>query len=102
MLLVAGAGISHVAYVLVIYSFALLLFLFTNILINLYASNEPSLALPKDSEQQLRMPRLNGHRPTESAQIRDAEEFELEGLMSDDEPPETPTIHGKRSEHRME
>lgn len=48
-----------------------------------------------------RMPRMNGHRPTDSRQIRDAEEFELEGLMSDDEHPESPSTLGKNNEERV-
>jgi hypothetical protein len=100
MALISGAHITHVSYVLVLYSFAFLLFLFVNILLHLYSVLSPPPALiattqngqPKDLENQ-RAPRIRvngspwapGHRPTDSRQIRDAEEFELEGLMSDEE-----------------
>ena len=100
MQLVSDAGLTHVSYVLVIYSFAFLLFLFTNILIHLSCVNARPSVPPKDAERPPRMPRMNGHRPTDSAQIRDAEEFELEGLMSDDEP-ESPSTLGKNNEQRV-
>ncbi|KAL2062528.1 hypothetical protein VTL71DRAFT_6794 [Oculimacula yallundae] len=89
MKLLSDAGITHVSYILVLYSFAFLLFLLTNMLLHLYAVNSSPPVPPKDGEADLvvrrRIPRVNGHNPTDSRQIRDAEEFELEGLMSDDE-----------------
>lgn len=85
MQLISDANITHVSYVLVIYSFAFLIFLFTNMLLHLYAVLSSPPVPPKDVERVPRMPRMNGHVPTDSRQIRDAEEFELEGLMSEDE-----------------
>ncbi|CZT10431.1 hypothetical protein WAI453_012060 [Rhynchosporium graminicola] len=93
MQLISDAGITHVAYVLVLYSFAFLIFLFTNMLLHLYAVNSSPPVPPKDDEslamnggeRMRRLPRINGHNPTDSRQIRDAEEFELEGLMSEDD-----------------
>ncbi|KUJ13122.1 uncharacterized protein LY89DRAFT_756530 [Mollisia scopiformis] len=103
MQLISDAGITHVSYILVLYSFAFLVFLFTNMLIHLYAVNSVPPVPPKDDEQAPRLSRMNGHtRATDSRQIRDAEEFELEGLMSDDEHPESPSTLGKNNEARVE
>ena len=44
---------------------------------------------------------MNGHAHTDSRQIRDAEEFELAGLMSEEEP-ESPSTLGKNNEGRVE
>lgn len=80
MLLVAGSGMDHVAYILILYSLAFLLFLFVNTLISVYDRNA-ALDLPhKDVANGRLGPRVNGNVP-----VRDAQEFELEGLMSDDE-----------------
>jgi hypothetical protein len=102
MQMISDAGITHVSYVLVLYSFAFLIFLFTNILLHLYAVNSVPPVLVKDDERPERIPRMQGHtRQTPSRQIRDAEEFELEGLMSDDETPESPSTLGKNNESRV-
>jgi len=99
----SDANITHVSYVLVIYSFAFLLFLFVNMLLHLYAVNAVPAVPPKDIEVPSRLPRANGHaRVSDSAQIRDAEEFELEGLMSEDETPESPSTLGKNNEARVD
>lgn len=85
MALVDASGMDAVAYVLILYSLAFLLFLFVNVLIHLYdrSANAPGAAKG-----------LNGHatgaaqRPSTAAEqrrLRDVEEFELDGLMSDDE-----------------
>lgn len=103
MTLVSDAGITHVSYVLVLYSFAFLLFLFTNMLLHLYAVNSAPPVPPKDNGEPVRAPRMNGHtRGSDSRQIRDAEEFELEGLMSEDEGPESPSTLGKNNEARVD
>ncbi|KAA8568550.1 hypothetical protein EYC84_007570 [Monilinia fructicola] len=102
MKLLSDAGITHVSYVLVLYSFAFLIFLLTNVLIHIYAVNTSAPPVPpKDGETPARIPRMNGHNHTDSRQIRDAEEFELEGLMSDDESPESPSTLGKNNEARV-
>ncbi|KAK0720294.1 hypothetical protein B0H67DRAFT_484990 [Lasiosphaeris hirsuta] len=78
MALVAASGMDHVAYILILYSLAFLLFLFVNMLIYLYdrTANAPGLAKPA----------ANGRvRTNDDGQLRDAGEFELEGFMSDDE-----------------
>jgi hypothetical protein len=103
MELLTDAGVTHVSYVLVLYSFAFLIFLFVNMLLHLYAVNSSPPVPPKDQESSERLPRVNGHtRGTDSRQIRDAEEFELEGLMSEDESPESPSTLGKNNETRVD
>lgn len=98
MQLISDAGITHVSYVLVLYSFACLIFLFTNMLLHLYAVNAFPQVPPKDIERPERIPRQNGHaRGSDSRQVRDAEEFELEGLMSEDEALDSPSTVGKNS-----
>jgi len=103
MQLISDAHITHVSYVLIIYTFAFLAFLFVNMLLHLYSVNSAPATPPKDDERHPRIPRINGHkRQTDSRQIRDAEEFELEGLMSDDDGLESPSTLGKNNEARVE
>ncbi|KAK6833396.1 pre-mRNA splicing factor [Apiospora arundinis] len=74
------SGLDHVAYILIIYSLAFLAFLFTMMLVTLYDQNA-NLAKPNKEVANGRLgPNMNGQVP-----VRDAQEFELEGLMSDDE-----------------
>ena len=122
MQFLTDAGVTHVSYILLLYSISFLLFLFVNMLLHLYAvhawpddetngrkdtrahSRNASVALGpqrpgilkhySDAEspttngindsanRKLKMPR---HVPTDSQQVRDAEEFELEGLITDGE-----------------
>ncbi|KAL2146592.1 hypothetical protein VTI28DRAFT_3091 [Corynascus sepedonium] len=106
MALLAGSGIDHVAYVLILYSLASILFLFTMALINIYDRTNP---LPKKSL-------ANGPVGVDDARLREANEFELDGLVSDDEDderaarrklltddgledgPDTPSTVGRNSE----
>lgn len=99
MALLTTAHVSHVSYILILYSISFLLFLFVSMLLNLYAS----YAWPLDSSK----PKLaangrvaNGHVPGHSVdrRVRDAEEFELEGLMSDEDGDGTP-VEGRRKEN---
>lgn len=144
MTLLSAAQITHVSYILILYSIAFLLYLFVNILLHIFAtytwpddeSNgqialakqmkskgthsrnvsfvprglgvemrgvgtrtgsaapSPFLDIPEDDEEARQMngharptpkPRMpkRAHRVTDSQQVRDAEEFELEGLISD-------------------
>ncbi|CAN8095242.1 unnamed protein product [Discula destructiva] len=82
MVLVDAAGMDAVAYVLILYSLAFLTFLFVNVLVYLY---DRSMNAPGAAED------LNGHAPrahvtpSDERRLRDVEEFELDGLMSDDE-----------------
>jgi hypothetical protein len=102
MQLISDAGVTHVSYILVLYSFAFIVFLFVNMLLHLYAVNVAPPTPPKDAEH-APVPRMNGHtRGSDSRQIRDAEEFELEGLMSDEEEPESPSTLGKNNHARVE
>lgn len=82
MSLVASSSMDHVAYILIIYSLAFIMFLFVNILIHLYdrAANRPTAVKATANGRA----HANGRTP-EEAQLRDAEEFELDGLVSDDE-----------------
>jgi hypothetical protein len=77
MVLVANSPMDHVSYILILYSFAFLVFLFVHMLIALYERT-----LKKDGLALNGTPVAGGH---ETRQLRDAEEFELEGLISDDE-----------------
>lgn len=107
MELLASYNITHVSYILVLYSFAFLLFLLVNVLLHLYAVNAKPSVPPKDLEHTV--PRMNGHRTTDSRQVRDAEEFELDGLISDNDEDarerdsglESPSTLGKNSETRV-
>lgn len=82
MLLVAQSGMDGVSYVLIMYSVAFIMFLFSNMLIHLY----DRLANPNSTKGYTS---ANGHirldSNVEAGRVRDAEEFELEGLSSDDE-----------------
>lgn len=125
MRLLSDADVTHVSYILILYSIAFLLYLFVNILLYVYASHawpddesngtsshgshgrSMSLAVPGPSGPRkhskfgpatttgnghINLPsaangsaRLPRHRTTDSQQVRDAEEFELEGLISEGE-----------------
>ncbi|KAI9374169.1 hypothetical protein BJX61DRAFT_342687 [Aspergillus egyptiacus] len=104
MQLLEDAGITHVSYVLILYSIAFILFLFVNILLHIYAvhawpestiapnhSTSSSIdgagADAGPSSHQPRSARMNGHvrSPSEARHIQDAEAFELQGLISDEE-----------------
>ncbi|KAK0897438.1 hypothetical protein LTR02_010720 [Friedmanniomyces endolithicus] len=92
--LLSDAGVTHVSYILILYSISFLLFLFVLMLLHLYSAqatpsngqSKPSVKL--DDEER---PRVNGHHQsmripsTSDRQAHDAQEFELEGLMSEDE-----------------
>ncbi|KAI9826856.1 MAG: hypothetical protein M1832_005795 [Thelocarpon impressellum] len=116
MKLVSDAGVTHVTYILVIYSMAFLMFLFVNVCLHLYAVNAAPAPSATKAESSGRANGGPGHTRTRSrrtgrparvvsqgdeARVRDAEEFELEGLMSDDDASaDEPGVNGpaKRSE----
>lgn len=75
MALVAESSMDHVSYILILYSCAFLMFLFANMLIHLYDRN----MAPKEEVHVYAL----GGRDDEA--LRDAEEFELDGLVSDGE-----------------
>jgi hypothetical protein len=82
MNLVAQSSMDGVSYILITYSLAFLVFLFTNMLIHLY----DRLANPAINTKDFANGHPNGNgRGVEEGRLRDAEEFELDGLMSDEE-----------------
>lgn len=86
MKLLDGAGLSHVSYTLMLYSIAFLLYLFVNMLLYLYAVNAMPTSIKLDPEYGHSNGHLtNGHVRQPDGRVRDAEEFELEGLTSEDE-----------------
>ena len=122
MQFLSDAGVTHVSYILLLYSISFLLFLFVNMLLHLYAvhawpddetngrkearfhsrnasvmlgSQRPGILKDYSDAESPTTDRINGsvngkvkmprHRPTDSQQVRDAEEFELEGLITDAE-----------------
>ncbi|KAF2811434.1 uncharacterized protein BDZ99DRAFT_384888 [Mytilinidion resinicola] len=99
MQLLSDAGVTHVSYVFILYSIAFLLFLFVNMLLHLYAVSTWDETSKSDPEAPRTNGLANGHaRATDHRRVRDAEEFELAGLMSDDEEPETPVAAKGRHE----
>ena len=75
--LLSDLHVTHVSYILILYSIAFLLFLFVVVLLHLYAQHAWPIK-PKNGIVLPPTPTTNGH-------IRDVEEFELEGLMTDEE-----------------
>jgi hypothetical protein len=152
MKMLSDSHVTHVSYILILYSIAFLLFLFVNILLHLYAihawpdstsnGRRESRRLSKSisrsasaaggllgtailkrnanhtaaaaataaggssmngggffSNGKVRMPR---HRQTDSQQIRDAETFELEGLINEGEEEEDEGTVGSASPRERE
>lgn len=106
MQLMTDSGVDHVSYILLLYSISFLLYLFVNLLLHLYASHAWPVDQKKEAERRTGRPGLhrrgtstlsvtepngsamgNGHlrRPSDIQRVRDAEAFELEGLMSEGE-----------------
>lgn len=129
MRLLSSLEVTHVSYILILYSIAFLLYLFVNILLYVYAAHawpddesngtrssssralssaagasghgrshsrklsvlpiphangsvNGHISLPANGSVRLPLPRL---RESDNQQVRDAEEFELEGLISEEE-----------------
>lgn len=117
MKLLSDANVTHVSYVLILYSIAFLLFLcksfqassvpsqanlclVVNMLIHLYAVYAWGQDDKADAEAPLANGHANGHingYTRVDRRVRDAEEFELEGLDSDDEEDDSPRMN---KEHR--
>ncbi|KAF2184704.1 integral membrane protein-like protein [Zopfia rhizophila CBS 207.26] len=89
MKLLSDAHVTHVSYVLILYSIAFLLFLFVNMLLHLYAVHAWGQNPKADAEAPRVNGMPNGHTRADR-RVRDAEEFELEGLISEDEDTESP------------
>ncbi|CAM1502776.1 Fc.00g075520.m01.CDS01 [Cosmosporella sp. VM-42] len=103
MELIDRSDLDHVSYILILYSLASLLFLFANMLIGLW----DRLANPPINTKNF----ANGNslpngRAVEDGRLRDAEEFELDGLMSDDDDDPSRGMlqqsENRQSEHRGE
>lgn len=88
MLLIDASALDHVSYILIIFSIAFIVFLFAHMLIHLYDRNANPPINTKD---------FADSRTAEDGRVREAEEFELDGLMSDDEADE-----GRRMLRRSE
>ncbi|KAF2272293.1 uncharacterized protein EI97DRAFT_437048 [Westerdykella ornata] len=89
MKLLSDAHVTHVSYILLLYSIAFVLFLFVNMLVHLYAVHAfPLGPVHKDADaagvEANGGLAGNGHLRGDR-RVRDAEEFELEGLISEDE-----------------
>ncbi|KAL1392305.1 integral membrane protein [Phyllosticta capitalensis] len=91
MALLSDAHVTHVSYVLILYSIAFLLYLFVNMLLHIYATyawpettKADPVSLGANGAPRTRRPR-HAHSASEEQRLRDAEEFELEGLISEDE-----------------
>jgi hypothetical protein len=116
MQLLSDAGVTHVSYILILYSIAFILFLcesnlrpayhlliylfnfsVVNVLIHIYAVHawpsstkyDPHRSISRSARKSQSQSisfrgNLNGHihTPSQARNIRDAEEFELEGLMA--------------------
>lgn len=121
MALLASNNVTHVSYILILYSIAFLLFLckllklpflrscrganicpVVNMLLSLYSAYKDPNAVAKTiklhDEERPRTNGMNGHAriPNNAdSQAADAQEFELEGLDSDDDEPERPLMNGK-------
>lgn len=112
MALVDGSRMDHISYILILFSMASLVFLFANMLIHLWDRLANPIMNGKDFSHEYT--HINGH-PVEDGQVQDAQEFELDGLVSDDEDdsrrmpdrrsmdsssPDTPSTLGKNNETR--
>ncbi|KAI9837529.1 MAG: hypothetical protein M1819_007180 [Sarea resinae] len=95
--------VTHVSWLLIDYSLAFLVFLFVNILLHIYTIKawpvaKKGVATTPNGSAAASSSRPNGHAHTNSdvRALREAEEFELEGLMSDeDEGLDTPNSPAK-------
>ncbi|KAL9055155.1 MAG: hypothetical protein Q9162_003733 [Coniocarpon cinnabarinum] len=112
MALLSRANVTHVSYMLILYSIAFILFLFVNVLIHIYASQtfppdsqKPGRAQGRRRNQKVENDEENASWPhtgsqangsasrgtsilgprSERQHLRDAQEFELDALISGDE-----------------
>lgn len=96
MAMLASAHVSHVSYVLILYSFSFLLFFFVSQLLHLYCVRAFPISEPKTTDGVTAEGGENGYA---DSRVRDAEEFELEGLISEDEEGIVDKLH-EREERR--
>lgn len=83
--LMAAANVSHVSYILLLYSISFLLFLFVCMLLHLYATHAFPLTSKSNNVLANGLSEESRNDHSNARIARDAEEFELEGLMSDEE-----------------
>ena len=95
MNLVASSPMDGVSYILILYSLAFMVFLFSNMLIHLYDRLAPQENAKEYGNGHIRL----NSRSMEDGRLRDAEEFELDGLSSEDEGDESRRML-RRSEDR--
>ncbi|KAJ5641514.1 Protein YTP1 [Penicillium lividum] len=103
MQLLNDAGITHVSYVLILYSVAFIMYLFVNVLLHIYAVH----AWPNGNEEEAPKytnangTHMNGNgrarSNSEAQRIQDAEGFELQGLISEDEDEEGTSMGPKKT-----
>ena len=111
MALLAAHEVTHVSYILLLYSVAFLLFLFVNMLLYLYATytwpiDTKAIKIDVEDVNGGLKGGLNGHVKDRDRRVRDAEEFELEGLMSEGEEDEgsrgsSPIEPGRKETQRI-
>lgn len=82
MALLSSAHVTHVSYILILYSLAFLLFLYVAMLLHLYAVQAWPATAAKTNNLNGTLQRPNGHL---ERRVHDAEEFELQGLISEDD-----------------
>lgn len=99
--LVALGGMDHVSYVLVMFSMASLVFLLVNMLVGVYVrAQNPSPASTTGNTDSSNIPgrRMRGTSMEERQRLADVEEFELDGLVSDDDDEETGLVSRRHKE----
>lgn len=95
MKLMSDAGITHVSYVLILFSFASIMFLLVNLLLHLYGVlSDP----PRDHKDST----LESHSAKTTTHIHDAEDFELEDLMAQYNVPDSPSTLGKNEQRLVD
>lgn len=82
MAMLDSAHVSHVSYVLTLYSLSFLLFFFVSQLLDIYCASAFPITEPRTTDGVTTEGRENGYA---DSRLRNAEEFELEGLISEDE-----------------
>ena len=99
MAILSDLHVTHVTYILLLYSIAFLLYLFVSLLLRLYANhvwpviNSKNVNRKKeDAIESGGAGASNGSFSEADVHMRDADEFELEGLMSEDESAEADSL----------
>ena len=104
MAILSDLHVTHVTYILLLYSIAFLLYLFVSLLLSLYANHvwpvtdlKNAIRKKEDGIENGGAGASNGPFREADTHMRDAEEFELEGLMSEDESAEADSLVNGRS-----